>query len=129
VAIKTIKVDLGEGDSAELYEEVTHGTSRRVQDIYRPFLTKPEVMKALETGTEEERLAKLYELIAPTADVTGAADALIIGQVKEWTIGGQALPVTQATLDGLPERKRETLVQEANKLYGSIPLAVTGAGK
>ena len=128
--MQTIRVDLGDGDSAELYAELRHGTSKKVQEIYRPYLSKPEVLKALEEGTEEEKLKKLYDIIAPTTDVTGAADTLIIGQVKEWVIGGQRLPVTQETLDNeVSEKKREILATEANKLYGSIPLAVSGAGK
>ncbi len=127
MAIETVTVDLGEGDSAVLYKELRHGTSRKVQEIYRPYLTKPEVVEALKTGTDEEKLKKLYDIVAPTADITGAADILILGQVKEWTVGGQSLPVTQESLDNLPERKRDKLAKEANTLYGDVPLPLSGA--
>ncbi len=142
----TIKVDLGEGDSAELYKELRHGTSKRVQEIYRPIMQQPEVQLLLKEhalkeqaagndkvaikALEEELLKKLTPIIAPTVDVTGAADTLIIGQVKSWTIGGISLPVTQETLDNeVSEKKREKLAGEANTLYGEIPLALSGAGK
>lgn len=123
--METSRVDLGDGDSAELYRELRHGTSRRVQELYRPFLAKPEVKEALKSATEEEVLAKLYEIIAPTADVIGAADILILGQVKAWTFGA----ITQEVLDDMSERKREILLQEANKLYGEVPLPQGGAGR
>ncbi len=131
--IPTKHIDLGDGDSAELYVELLHGTSRRVQDVYRPYLMQPEIKKALETVTEDQRIAKLFELIGGLVDVTGAADLLLLGQVASWTFGPRnesgPLTITQEVLDLIPERKRELLIQEANALYGAIPLHPSGAGK
>ncbi len=139
--MRTKRVDLGNGDYAELYVELRHGTSKRVQEIYRPVLQKPEVMallnKDLPAGlTDEQRkaeeeklLAELYKLVKDTADVLGAADAMIIGQVKEWCIDGTSLPVTQETLDNeISERQREILMKEGNALYGEVPLP-SGGGR
>jgi len=123
--IETKRFDLGGGDSAELYVELLHGTTRKVQAIYRPYLGRPEVQEVLNSEMpEDEKVRALYKLVGDSADIAGATDLLLLGQVKEWSFG----PVTQENLDGITEKKREKLVLEANALYGDLPLPI-GGGK
>jgi hypothetical protein len=129
--IATKKLELDDGDYAIFYVETRHGTQKEVNRLTRPFLMfpkgqaptvtvkgdngKPTVKGADEIGVDMAAI--------PHDDVN---DAIIIGQVKEWSFG----EVDQKTLDELPEKIRTRLVQECNELFGEqVPLAKGGDGK
>lgn len=109
----TITIDLGDGDSAEMYVEMRHGTVRAVEKIYRPYFEKPEYQEILKIESFEARQEALMPLVVGSEDIARATDIMLLGQIKSWTFGG----VTQAVLDDLPERKHQLLTQEANRLY------------
>ena len=115
--MKTINIDLGNGDRAELYEQLKHGTARKIQEVYQPYYGKPEYQAALAIADVKERIKALSRVFSQ-ADLTRATDVMILGQVKEWTFG----EILQAVLDDMPEEKHEILAREANKLY-EPPLA------
>jgi hypothetical protein len=115
--MKTITIDLGDGDCAELYEQLRHGTARRIQEIYQPYESVPAYQEAMKIPDIKERASKLQSIILG-ADLTRASDAMIIGQIKEWTLG----EISQTVLDDMPESKHAILIREANRLYAP-PLA------
>ena len=124
--IPVFRLDLGDGDYAMMYEELRHGTVKTVAEIYQPYLAKPEVAALLQAdGEEDDRLNRIFQIVGGSADVIGAQDALILGQVKEWSFG----EVTQDVLENaVSHRKRNIMYEEANRRYGDIPLAKSGAG-
>lgn len=129
--IPTSRIDLGKDEFAILYQEIKHGTQKAVNALTRPFLEYAKTPKLTLAGDGQEGDLKLEG--SDKADINLAAvdwdrvnDAIITGQVKEWAYG----PVSQETLDSLPERTRERLVQECNELYGKqSPLPRGGDGK
>jgi hypothetical protein len=69
--------------------------------------------------------ATTVEVDMAKVDWDAVNDAIIIGQVKEWTFG----PVSQEILDDLPEGMRERLKAECDRLYGTNnPLPRGGGG-
>lgn len=109
----TIIIDLGDGDSAELFAEMRHGTIRAIEQLYRPYFERPEYQEILKLDSFEERQKALLPLVIGSDEIARATDLMILGQVKSWTFG----EVNQAVLDDIPERKHQILSQEANKLY------------
>jgi hypothetical protein len=120
--MKTITIDLGDGDCAELYEQLRHGTARRIQEVYQPYHDLPDYKAAMGLPTVKERVTRLTQIISQV-DMIRAGDVLILGQIKEWTLG----EISQATLDDMPEKQHEKLIREANKLY-EPPLPESKAG-
>jgi hypothetical protein len=58
-------------------------------------------------------------------DFEAINDLIILGQVKEWSLG----PITQETIDALPDSVRARLVSALNQLYGGqSPLPSSGGG-
>lgn len=115
--MKTVTIDLKDGDYAELYEQLRHGTARQIQEIYHPYGSLPAYQEAMKIPDIKERASKLQSIISGV-DLTRASDAMIIGQIKEWIFG----EISQAILDDMPESKHEILIREANRLYAP-PLA------
>ena len=111
--LDAIRVDLNDGDWAELYTEMRHGTVRTVEQIYRPYFSRPEYQEILKIDSLEEKQRKLLSMVIHTEDMSRATDTMLLGQIKSWSFG----EVTQAVLDDIPEQKHEILVKEANKLY------------
>ena len=130
--LKTTRLDLDDGDYAVLYQEVRHGTQKTVNALTRPFLKYPEgdgpkfILEGEDQKLKVEGLDKVkVEVDLKAINFDAVNDAIITGQVKEWSFG----PVDQETLDGLPERIRGRLVKECNLLYGNMgPLAKGGDG-
>lgn len=118
----TIRVDLGDGDSAIMYSELKHGTSRKVQAIYAPYLKTKDAQKVIESvkNGDDEGMNKLYELMGSAPSIE-ATDTMILGQVESWSFG----EVTQEMLDDIAERKREILSNKCDELY-AYPLAMSG---
>lgn len=126
--LKTEKVKLGEGQSAVFYQELLHGTQRAVSNLTRPYLKSEGDKFPKLTVKEGERdvqveTAKALYVELDKVDWEAVNDAIILGQVKEWSFG----EVTQEVLDGLPERFREALKSKSDALYGGKgPLPVGG---
>src|SRR4030043_531864 len=88
---KTEHIDLGDGLSADFYQEIRHGTQKAVNTLTRPFLKYPEGqspkliqgkdLKPMIQGTTEG------EIDLKEVDLDAVSDAIIIGQVKEWSFG------------------------------------------
>lgn len=117
----TIKVEL-DGDWVLMYSELRHGTSRKVQEVYEPFLSNKEVQEILlklNNGDSEE-ITRLRDIIGTIPSIQ-ATDVMILNQIKEWSFGD----ITQEVLDDIPERKRSILSAKCDELY-TYPLAESG---
>jgi len=119
-----VRIDLGDEDYALLLSEKTHGTQKRCNDISRPALIYPETK--LTMGSDRDIIKNQIqsgEVYIDWAKVNTEAlnDALILGQVVEWSFG----EVTEKVLDGIPETKYQTLMLKINEVFGD-PLAVSG---
>jgi hypothetical protein len=115
---------------ADFYLEIRHGTSKAIAAIIRPHATNAEGGPApkiiiSDTGKTEIRGGYTVEIPMEKLDFDAVNDLFILGQVKEWSLG----PITQETIDNLPERVHEKLVEEVNSLYGGQgPLPSGGGG-
>lgn len=127
---KTTTLDLGDGQSAVLYQEIKHGTQKVVSQMTRPFLEYADGQGpklTIKDGEDQPKVegAKTVKVDMAKIDWDAVNDAIIIGQVKEWTFG----PVNQATLDQIPESVRAKLKAECDRLYGeNVPLPEGGGG-
>jgi hypothetical protein len=118
----TVKVDLGDNEYALMYDEMRHGTSRKVQAVYEPYVNTEEaqeLIKSLDNGAEGVA-DKLHKLVGSASSVM-ATDVMILGQVEEWSFG----EISQEVLDNMPERKRRILSDKCDELYAR-PLAMSG---
>ena len=145
--MRTVSVDLGDGDQAEMFAELKHKTQRLIQDITKKFLKMPDskIRVSLDGGTDkpEVKLTLGKEPVAPAdvvaqvekavgeieidlenADFTTATDVMILSQVKSWSFGN----VNQDTLDNISEAKREIMAKKCDELYKGalIPFPVSG---
>lgn len=127
---KTERIDLGAGEWAVFYGEIRHGTQKAVNALTRPFLKYPDGknpklvqgkdLKPIIEGSTEG------EIDLAEVDLDAVNDAIIVGQVKEWSFGDVSL----ATLDGLSETIRTNLKAASDRLYGDAgPLPPTGDAK
>lgn len=115
---------------ADFYLELRHGTQRAVNALVMP-LTKgqdggptPKIIVA-QDGQAKVEGGLTVEIPLDKVDFATVNDVIILGQVREWSLG----PIDQATLDSLPESIHERLVNEANLLYGGKgPLPSGGGG-
>ncbi len=126
--IKTERLELGDGDFAVLQVEMKHKTERLVADLMRKFIKAPQGVKIAipESGKVNQAAAELaaqakdqvkvlgtLEIDFANADFQGAADIMILNQVKEWSFGD----VTQAVLDEMPTRKRDLIAKRFDELF------------
>ena len=124
------KLDLGNSDYAFFYPAIKHGTQRIVSALTRPFLKFPEGKSPKLTLKGEDQQPVIegdteVNVDLAAMDYDAINDAIIVGQVKEWSFGS----VNQAILDSLDETTREQLKNECNRLYGTQgPLAKGGDG-
>lgn len=109
----TVRFALGDGDYADLYKELKHGTVKQVEAIYRPLLAQPDCQKVMQIRDEKKRMEQLLPILAMTDESSRAIDTIILNQVTEWSFG----EVKQETLDNISRRKRDMIAQEANRLY------------
>jgi len=126
---KTERVDLGGELYAVLFTETRHGTQRAVNSLTRPFLKYPDgkAPKLTLQGEDQKPTvegATAVEVDLGAIDYDAVNDAIIVGQVKEWSFG----EVNQASLDSLPEGFRAALVAKCNELYGAAGPLVKGGG-
>ena len=123
--IGTKTIDLGGGDSAVILQELTHGTSRKVQAITRVFLKAPDAkleIKEDKGKTEAKVTSQEVAVDWENADFTKADDALILGQTAKWSFG----EVTQEVLDTLAETKRDALLKAVDEECDARPLPESG---
>jgi len=125
---KTERLELGNGDYAVFYLETRWGTQKTVNALTRPFLKYPDGQSpklAAEKGKPVIQGAVEGEIDLKEIDLDAVNDAIIVGQIREWSFG----PVDQATLDGLPETIREKLKLNCDRLFGNqSPLPPAGGG-
>jgi hypothetical protein len=125
---KTERLDLGDGDFAVLFVELKHKTERAVGDLMRKFIKAPQGIKiqipegenvakvAADLTAKAQEKAKIMgelEIDFANADFSGAADIMILNQVKEWSFGD----VTQAVLDEMPAKKRDQIARRFDVLF------------
>jgi len=140
--LKTVKVELNgskgfgpfkRGEYAVFYQELLHGTQKAVDLLTRQYLTypdgqEPKLVVEGEEGKEKFKVegAKTLDVNLLAVDWDAVNDAIIVGQVKEWSFGPV---VDHETLDGLPQTIRKGLVNECDRLYGKKdPLPKGGGG-
>ena len=131
--MNTVKVDLPDGNTAELYADLKHKTQRAVEEVTRPYLTYPEVAGKLkvtqgEDGEGSVKVKAAVEELEVTVDLeridwTKVNEIIILNQVASWSFG----EVTAAVLEEQSEEVFEALKVKVNELYrDNFPLAKSG---
>ena len=118
--IATERIDLGEGQWADMFTEVKRVTARlheaEIRKHLRPVDDRPLAFSDVLSGARE--WPKDY-LINPAAVDHGlVAEVYALHQVKAWSFG----PVTQETLDNMPKRFFELLRNDIDERYQADPL-------
>lgn len=131
--METVKVDLPNGATAELYAEMKHKTQRAVEAMTRQYLTYPEgvgKMKVtqgedggpLQTKVGVDKVEVTIDL--KQIDWTAVMEIIILNQVASWSFG----EVTSEVLDEQSEAVYGSLKAQVNALYqGVFPLVESGA--
>jgi len=126
----TKRIEFEGGGYAVLCLQLKHGTQKAVNAILRPLMKTPDggtvATLSVQEGDGKTKVEGPTEVQIELAqvDFTAVNDIILLKQVNEWSFG----PVDQATLDVVPEPIIERLVEEANGLYGEVPLAKGGGG-
>jgi len=131
--METVKVDLPDGNTAELYVELKHRTQRAVEEITRQYLTYPEGAGKLrvtqgEDGEGAVKTKAAVKELEVTVDLeridwTAVNEIVILNQVASWSFG----EVTAEVLAEQSEAVFEALKVKVNELYrGNFPLAKSG---
>jgi len=131
--MKTVTVDLPEGNTAELYAEMKHKTQRAVEEVTREFLTYPEGVGKLTISQGEDggpvKAKAVTEEVEVTVDLdridwTAVREIIILNQVASWSFG----EVTSEVLGEQSEAVYLALKKAVDDLYqGTFPLARSGA--
>ena len=132
--MNTVKVDLPDGNTAELYSEMKHKTQRAVEEATRQYLTYPEGAGKLkvtqgEDGEGSVKTKAAVEELEVTVDLgridwTKVNEIIILNQVASWSFG----EVTAEVLGNQSEAVFNFLKTTVNTMYqGSFPLAQSGA--
>jgi len=129
--VETVKVDLPDGNTAELYAEMKHKTQRAVEEATRQYLTYPEGAGKLkvtqgEDGAQAVKTKAAAEELEVTVDLgridwTKVNEIIILNQVASWSFG----EVTAAVLEEQSEAVFNALKAKANELY-NFPLPKSG---
>lgn len=130
--METVKVDLPDGNTAEMYAQMKHRTQRAVEEVTRPYLTYPEGMGKLKLSQGEDggpiKAKAAVEEVEVTVDLkaidwTKVNEIIIVNQVASWSFG----EVTAEILGEQSEAVFEALKVKVNELYrDSFPLAKSG---
>ena len=130
--METIKVDLPDGNTAEMYADMKHKTQRAVEEVTRQYLTYPEGVGKLKVSQGEDggpikTKAAGEEVVVTVAlvriDGTAINEFIILNQVASWSLG----EVTSEVLGDQSEAIYEALKLKVNELYrDSFPLARRG---
>lgn len=129
--METVRVDLPDGNTAELYVEMKHKTQRAVEEATRQYLSYPEGAGKLKVtqGEDGERAVKTkaaVEELEVTVDLeridwTKVNEIIILNQVASWSFG----EVTAAVLEEQSEAVFNTLKVKVNEMY-NFPLPKSG---
>ena len=130
--METIKVDLPDGNTAEMYADMKHKTQRAVEEVTRQYLTYPEGVGKLKVSQGEDggpiKTKAAVEEVVVTVDLeridwTAVNEIIILNQVASWSLG----EVTSEVLGDQSEAMYEALKLKVNELYrDSFPLARRG---
>ena len=128
----TVKLDLPDGNTAELYAELKHKTQRDVEEATRQYLTYPEGAGKVkvtqgEDGEGSVKTKAAVEELEVTIDLeridwTAVNEIIILNQVASWSFG----EVTADVLGNQSEAVFLALKAKVNELY-KLPLAKGGA--
>lgn len=129
--METVRVDLPDGSTAELYAEMKHKTQRAVEEATRQYLTYPEGAGKVkvtqgEDGEQFINAKAAGEGLEVTIDLeridwNAVNEIIILNQVASWSFG----EVTAAVLEEQSEAVFNALKAKANEMY-KFPLAKGG---
>lgn len=140
--LKTIRIDLGDGDYAEVYEKVLRVTARlheaELKKYMTPVLKDGGSLKML--ASELDALADMpkldYQVDLAAIDDNAVNELYIFNQVVSWSFGpvergpdGSPLnpELIKNTIDQKMTREQyKTLVREMDRLYKPLPLLKEG---
>jgi len=130
--MNTVKVNLPDGNTAELFAEMKHKTQRAVEEVTREFLTYPDGVGKLIISQGEDggpvKARSMTDEIEVTVDLdrinwTAVSEIIILNQVASWSMG----EVTAEVLGDQSEAVYDFLKKTVNEMYqGSFPLAQSG---
>lgn len=131
--METVKVDLPDGNTAEMYADMKHKTQKAVEEVTRPYLTYPEGAGKVKVSQGEDgegsiKTKAALEKVEVTIDLkaidwTKVNEIIILNQVASWSFG----EVTAEVLENQSEAVFEALKVKVNELYrGSFPLPKSG---
>jgi len=129
--METVKVDLPDGNMAEMYAEMKHKTQRAVEEATRQYLTYPEGAGKVkltqgEDGEQSLKAKAAGEGLEVTIDLeridwNAVNEIIILNQVASWSFG----EVTAAVLEEQSEAVFQALKAKVNEMY-KVPLAFGG---
>jgi len=131
--METVKVDLPEGNTAELYAEMKHKTQRAVEEATRQYLTYPEGVGKLKLSQGEDggpiQAKAPVDEVEVTVDLdridwTTVSEIIILNQVASWSFG----EVTAAVLAEQSEAVYQALKAKVNTLYQGAPFPLARSG-
>jgi len=118
------RVDLGDGQWADIYSEVLHRTKRLIGEIAQPFFNMgggQATMKVGADGSVKTDVQGDIEVDITALPLTRITDTMIVGQVAAWSFADD---VSHETLGMLPDRFHEALKTEVNARFAD-PLVVS----
>ena len=130
--METIKVDLPDGNTAELYAAMKHKTQRAVEEATRQYLTYPEGAGKVKVTVGEDGEQSIKAKAAAEGmevnidlekiDWNAVNEIIILNQVASWSFG----EVTAEVLAEQSEAVFQALKAKVNEMY-NFPLAKSGA--
>lgn len=107
--------------------DILHRTERAVNAIMRPLIASSESV-TIEDGKpliDEAQIKKAYKIPLKEFDFDEVNDALILGQVIEWSFG----EIDAETLGTIDSDSYRQIMDNINETFGgAAPLASTGEG-
>ena len=117
--MQIVRIELGDGDYAELYNEITHKTSKCLQRLIRTSLGDNgtlELQAKLSNAPDMQAKRDILKDIS----LEGEDEIIILNQTVKWSFG----EVNQSALDVMSDIKYQMLKAEVDKLYSQPPLVV-----
>ncbi len=120
------RVDLGDGQWADIFKEVLHRTKRQIQEIAQPFFDLGgghATMKIDSEGAVSADVKGDIEVDITKLPLSQITDIMIVGQVAAWSFADE---VNHETLGMLSSTFHEKLKTEVNARFAD-PLLVSKA--
>lgn len=114
--METVRQELPSGGWVECFEEMKHGTMRKISEIVRPHFISPKV-SIPETG-DPPTIQGNVNVDFAKIDFTAINDTMILNQVASWSFGD----VNRQILDDLSEKTAIEIKNIMDGMYGN-PLA------